>query len=528
VNSQLTAYITLICTSGVLNLYLSANVFIKRHRYKTIAHFFIFYSCSIAVYCFASAFGLTATTLEQMKVWTIIEYIGMPISSPLGLLFIMQYLGMKITKKKIIAMLTIPVISFVMVATNDLHHLHYKVFTIDPVLGPPYIYQEIGIWYVVHGIYTFGCMLVAFILILSHWRETAKVYHRQLVALLFGQFIPMVTAFLYLIGVTPKGFDPVPMVLWLTSLLYLWAITSSRMFSIMPIAKDAIFHSINDGVIVLDESHRLIEFNHACQRMFPKLNKSVLGMDFNQVCIELTGEAEPFILGDSMLPQELQLGDDESNRIYQVRTSSLQHANNSKGLLIIFTDITELKVLQVKLEHQAYYDELTQIYNRRAFFEKCEAEFAAAVTVPSSYTIVLLDVDYFKKVNDTYGHAVGDQLLIHVARVCQSQLNEDMLFARYGGEEFVLALKGRTEFEGERMANQLRTYVESHPLNTPEGVISVTLSCGVAETMENGESLYQLLNKADKALYVAKEEGRNQVRVFAGLESSMVEKFTLN
>jgi diguanylate cyclase (GGDEF)-like protein/PAS domain S-box-containing protein len=513
-NSQLTAYITLICTSGVLNLYLCANVFLKRHRYKNIAHFFILYSLSITIYCFSSALGLTSTNLEQMKIWTIIQYVGMPISAPLGLLFIMHYLGMKITKKKLLAILTIPIISFVMVATNDLHHLHYKVFKIDPLLGAPYIHLEIGIWYAIHGIYTFGSMFVAFILILSHWRDTAKAYHLQLAALLFGQFVPMLTAFLYLIGATPKGIDPVPMVLWLTSLLYLWAIHSSRMFSIIPIAKDAIFNSINDGVIVLNDFHQLIEYNQACQRMFPNLNKSMLGMDVNKVWENLSGDVLSSIVKSTTSTQEIQLGPDDSRRIYQVRTSPLQHAKNSKGLLIIFTDITEIKRLQVKLEHQAYYDELTGIFNRRAFFEKCEEGFSVAKRGLSPYTVVLMDVDYFKKVNDTFGHPVGDQLLIHVAKVCQSLLTDDMLFARYGGEEFVLALNGCSAGEGERIANQLRMAVELQPLHLPEGIISVTLSCGVAEATEiQNETLYQLLNRADKALYLAKENGRNQVMV---------------
>lgn len=113
-------------------------------------------------------------------------------------------------------------------------------------------------------------------------------------------------------------------------------------------------------------------------------------------------------------------------------------------------------------------------------------------------------------------------MLIHVAEICQSQLEKDMIFARYGGEEFVLGLKGRSAFDGERIANQLRKKVESHPLHAPEGNISVTISSGVAETTEKGnETLYQLLNKADKALYNAKEAGRNQVRVFEDLETSI-------
>lgn len=511
-DSQLTAYITLICTSGVLNFYLCLYVFFRRHHYKNIANLFMIYTVAISIYCFASAFGLMATTLEQIKFWTIIQYVGMPFSPPLGLLFIMQYVGIKMTKKRSIALLIIPFISLVMVATNDIHHLHYRVFEVDPTLGAPYIHQEIGIWYVIHGIYTFSSMFVAFLLVLFRWKETSKVYRPQLIALLFGQLVPIVTAFIYLNGLTPPGVDPVPMVLWLSSLLYLWSINSSRMFTIMPIAKDTIFNSINDGVIVLDESYRLIEFNQACMRMFPQLTKSMFGLEFDKVWFELSGDSFPFKVEAAW---EIQLAAADSKRIYQVRTSSLQHANNNKGLLIIFTDITELKRLQMKLEHHAYYDELTQIFNRRAFFQKCEQDFAAAKKVSSPFTIILIDIDYFKKVNDTFGHDVGDQLLKHVVKVCQTQLLEGMLFARYGGEEFVLALKGCTLFEGEAIANQLRKSVETEPLITTDGVISVTLSSGVAEaTKETEETLYQLLNKADKALYSAKREGRNQVHVY--------------
>jgi diguanylate cyclase (GGDEF)-like protein/PAS domain S-box-containing protein len=443
-----------------------------------------------------------------------VQYIGMPVSSPLGLLFIMQYLGVKLTKKRLISLLIIPFISLVLVATNDWHHLHYRVFEFDPILGAPYVHQEIGIWYMIHGVFTFACMFVAFFLVFSHWRETTKVYRPQLISLMFGQLVPMLTAFIYLLGYTPPGVDPVPMVLWLTSLLYLWSISSSRMFTIMPIAKDAIFNSINDGVIVLDESSRLIEFNEACKNMFPKLNNSMFGSNFEKVWLEMSGDAFPIDLETGANNQELHLrGTDYSERIYQVRTTSLQQANNGNGLLIIFTDITELKRLQVKLEHQAYYDELTQILNRRAFFQQSEQIFSEAKMDSSAFTIVLMDIDYFKKVNDTYGHHIGDQLLKHFTKICQTQLKKGELFARYGGEEFVLALKGYTESEGEALANQLRQAVEAWPLTTTEGEISITISCGVAEaTNRTDETLYQVLNHTDKALYLAKQDGRNRVR----------------
>jgi len=170
--------------------------------------------------------------------------------------------------------------------------------------------------------------------------------------------IPIITAFVYLLGLTPQGIDPVPMVLWASLLLYLGSIHSSRLFKVMPVAKDAIFHSINDGVIVLDESFRLIEFNQACNKMFPPLTRSMFGLDFTKIWIDVTEQSIPFTLETIVKTQEFEL--DLTNRTYQVRISPLQHVNHGSGLLLIFTDITEVKKLQRMLEKQAFYDELTQ------------------------------------------------------------------------------------------------------------------------------------------------------------------------
>ncbi|MFY3790382.1 GGDEF domain-containing protein [Ureibacillus sp. MALMAid1270] len=126
-----------------------------------------------------------------------------------------------------------------------------------------------------------------------------------------------------------------------------------------------------------------------------------------------------------------------------------------------------------------------------------------------------MDIDHFKKVNDTYGHNIGDQVLVHVATVFQTYLDEEVLFARYGGEEFVIALNGQTIAQGEALAKQLGQYLSEQPFNNAEVNINVTVSFGVAErTKDEDETLYQLLNKADNALYSSKGAGRNRVTVY--------------
>lgn len=506
-SAQITAYISIMCAAGVLNTFLCVYAFLKRHTYSNIVNYFIVYAATTTIYCFSAAIGLLASDIGEMKLWTTVEYIGIGFSPAFGLIFVLKYFDVHISKTILTTILLIPTITFLMVATNDLHHLHYRVFEMDPLLGAPFVYQEEGIWYMVHGTFSFSYMFMAGVLICLRWKEINKVYRPQLITLFIGQIVPITATFLYLIDVAPRGVDPVPMTLWITSALYLWSVKTSRLFTMMPIAKDTIFHNMNDGVLVLDDSKRLLEYNKAFQNMFPQLNQSMLGTDFISLWASLTNETFHYSFEQLPITSELSMGHDEDNHIYQIRISPLK---NSKGYLIIFTDITELKEMQQQLERQAYYDELTQIYNRRAFFQHCEHNYFDATKEPSPFTVLLLDIDHFKKVNDTYGHHIGDEVLVHFVNTCKTRLPAGALFARYGGEEFVVVLNGYSQSEGLALATDLCRYIEPQYYETEHGSLNITISVGVAQALhETAETLHQLLNKADQALYAAKKAGRN-------------------
>lgn len=533
-DEKLLAYVTLVSTSAVLNLFLCFYGYLKKHQYPNIATYFILNTATTAIYCFGYAFSLTSTTLEQIQFWNVVQYIGLPFAPLFGLLLVMQYLGMIVSKRKLIVLLIIPVLTLLFDATNPLHHLIYRSYELDPLLGAPYIYKEYGIWFVVHGIYLFSCLLAAFILLLSRWKETAISYRPQILALMCGQLVPMVTAFIYLMNLTPEGIDPVPMVIWISSALFLWSIHYSRMLSILPIAKETIFNSITDGVIVLDESRRLIEYNQACQNMLPALNRTMFGQRIETLWQQLSAEPFPHESQIVGAVKDLHLTLDGKKFIYQVRTSAFTQGNKQTGLLIIFTNMTQLKLLQQQLERQAYYDELTDIYNRRAFFQKAEQAFTAAKNEQRPFTVILFDIDHFKKVNDTYGHQIGDQLLIHIATLLRTWQKPHTIYARYGGEEFVIALPGYTLAQGEAAADELRGQIEATPLLINQNAIAVTSSFGVStiagsraeEDAAVGEytgawrkgEWQQVLQYADEALYEAKRTGRNLVQSYTRKE----------
>jgi diguanylate cyclase (GGDEF)-like protein/PAS domain S-box-containing protein len=521
-DSQLTMYITLVSVSGIFNVFLSLYVIIRRKEIPG-ARTFIAYTIALSIYSFSYAFQLASDTLWGVKLWTVIEYMGMPFAAPLGLMIILQYLGWKVSRRVAAALLVIPTLTWFMVATNDYHKLFYKVIKLKEGMPIPLLEIEIGEWYIVHGIYTSSCLLAAVVLLLSRWRQTRKAYRLQLFTLICGQLIPMVTAFLYLLGLTPSGIDPVPMMMCITSGLYIWAIVSAKLLTIIPIAKETIFDSMGEGVIVLDSTERLIDYNRAVGRMIPSLQPAMIGKALDQVWIELTGESFPFNRQPDGSVEELAWHSDGTERYYQVRSSVLRHRNGEQaGRLLMLIDVTELKRLQQELEHQAFYDGLTQIFNRTQFIYRGREMLVESRRRANPLSIILFDIDYFKRVNDNFGHETGDRLLVHVVAICRRLLSANMLFARYGGEEFVLALPSTTLQEGIVIAERLCAAMEDEPLVTASEVIVATASFGVAEAaISRDETLDTLLQKADEALYASKRNGRNRVSAYAPVPSSV-------
>jgi diguanylate cyclase (GGDEF)-like protein len=173
---------------------------------------------------------------------------------------------------------------------------------------------------------------------------------------------------------------------------------------------------------------------------------------------------------------------------------------------------------ETELNRLASVDELTGLYNRRSFFTIAERELKRDQYSRRMTCLIMLDIDHFKQVNDTFGHQVGDRVLKELANCCRRNLRESDLIGRYGGEEFSILLPG-THREGARMvAERLRADVEKCSLNNACGCPQITISVGVAQSNGDSHDLSALLNKADKAMYAAKHLGRNRV-VVAGEEA---------
>jgi two-component system, cell cycle response regulator len=172
------------------------------------------------------------------------------------------------------------------------------------------------------------------------------------------------------------------------------------------------------------------------------------------------------------------------------------------------------EMFQRQMSESALRDGLTRAYNKRYFSDRIESEFQYAIRHTTPLSLIFLDIDHFKKINDTHGHQAGDLVLAQLATLVMSMLGEEETFARYGGEEFAVVARGVDLDEAAALSERLRAAVESHPFKFQGTAIPVTISVGVAHAAASGmSSSGDLVARADEAMYAAKRGGRNRVSV---------------
>lgn len=174
-------------------------------------------------------------------------------------------------------------------------------------------------------------------------------------------------------------------------------------------------------------------------------------------------------------------------------------------------DITDKKCVEERNFHYATIDSLTEIYNRRYFYEKVKSEIETFKMTRKKFSILLLDLDRFKCINDKYGHIIGDEVLKHFVKETNKFLRPQDYFGRIGGEEFCVLFNETGLEEAHEISLKCRDVIENTPISTDLGEIYLTISGGLVEVDEEIEDVLPLIEKADKALYMAKDKGRNRI-----------------
>lgn len=200
------------------------------------------------------------------------------------------------------------------------------------------------------------------------------------------------------------------------------------------------------------------------------------------------------------------------------KLSEEKYARDDELILITLANQTAVAIENARLFYQvqqlAIIDDLTGVYNRRHLLELSEREFKRAQRFRRSLSLVMMDIDHFKLVNDNHGHAVGDEVLRIIAERCKSNIRTVDVFGRYGGEEFIILLPETELVEAFQITERLCNKIADSPISTSAGPINITASFGIASFNTDVGDLNALLRHADMALYSAKRNGRNRLQTF--------------
>ncbi|MHB1051503.1 MAG: diguanylate cyclase [Thiobacillus sp.] len=282
----------------------------------------------------------------------------------------------------------------------------------------------------------------------------------------------------------------------------------------------SITHAAQDAVILIDAAGLVTYWNPAAEHMFGYTETEAVGRNLHDLIVperdlerahagfsHFVTSGEGPAIGRTTTLQAKHRNGDEFPVDVSLSAIKLHGQWNAVGIL---RDATERVKTEERLQQLATTDTLTGICNRRCFDETLEREVSRAARLSSPLSLILFDVDRFKRINDTFGHPTGDQVLAQLAGAVGGAIRTIDLFARWGGEEFAIMLPGSDLNAGSLLAEKLRSMLEKQPF---ADVGQVTCSFGVAEYAP-GDDIDGLIKKADLCLYRAKTSGRNRVEVY--------------
>ena len=477
-----------------------------------LAALFAVMCLALTVYVLGYGFELLAKNLAQILFIIKIEYFGASFMTVFWLMFAFKFRYNRLPSFKLtLALLFIPLLTLLLSVTNEYHHLLYLNVSAREV--DSYLIAQIsrGPWYYIHTAYSYGMILVGSYFFFQTWRKSKQQLKLQAFWMMAGTLFPVIVNLAYLFKINPIGLDLTPLGLIVLVGAYFIALFRYDFLELKEIVRSVAFSEIKEGMIVVDAQNRLIDFNRSARQIFQWLSPDQIGMPMASYA---EGQAIVQTPGN---PFDLQVQIEGQPHLFEFRITPLMERQKHIGNIYFFTDVTTQRHLLQDLNFMASFDSLTQIYNRRRLLEEAQQETQRLLRYGGSMSVLMIDLDHFKQVNDRYGHKAGDEVIKMVVKVCQNRCRETDIFGRYGGEEFVIVLKEADAGQALQIAEFIRMQVAETPVYYENQEIRITVSIGIAAVSgkQGVSDIDVLINEADIALYKVKNSGRNGSIVYS-------------
>jgi diguanylate cyclase (GGDEF)-like protein len=288
----------------------------------------------------------------------------------------------------------------------------------------------------------------------------------------------------------------------------MYALFKHNLFKITPVAHETIIKNMDVGVVVTNNKFEIIDYNPFMADQF-EYDEKFIGKKLENKDPVLHNKLINYTIEKEEQNLEFQKYEDLS-KYYKLKISSL---NEDKGYIIIVYDITSQKILEEELFFKATKDFLTKTSNRYEYFGKSEKEFEVSRNSAKNLSVIMIDIDDFKEINDKYGHSAGDYVLESFSTLVKSLLPDNSIFGRLGGEEFSIVLTDYDLEKSKKTAEKIRIKIEENPAYFMGEKINYTISLGISSLNEKVDSFDRLLKSSDDALYRAKNMGKNCISI---------------
>ncbi|MDR0885691.1 MAG: diguanylate cyclase [Clostridiales Family XIII bacterium] len=458
----------------------------------------------------------TASALAGVKVM----YVGACTMSPMFLIFIADYCDCKIIRKLRFVLMLIVLLETAVVWTVERNHLMYSAYRYSSstsISGLEIV--KTGPLYYLTPVTSIICILISSFIIIGRMKQWNQNMRRPLLLMLLGAWAPVLSNLFYImttyvLSTNAYGLNFTPYALAITNVgMYLFVLKYD-LFDFASGAYVTTLDVMRDGLIYMDTEMKYIDANRIAKKIFPDLTTLPKGESIENIVHWPT-----LLLDLTYCPVDTDIRfrlSEEDGRVFTAWVNKVTIEAQRVGYIVLIQDITENNNLMLKLENAAYTDELTGLYNRRHFMELSAKSINQAAHTGTEVSVIIFDLDWFKRVNDTYGHLAGDMVLKVVSATVRSSVREYDILARYGGEEFVILSPDSSTGAEVKLAERLRAKLEVLDIfvGDAEGtMIRQTCSFGVASSIGANARLDDLLARADNALYMAKNSGRNRVCV---------------
>ena len=503
------AFVCLVCIALLMSLVIGVYTLIRSQSYKK--NYFLLMQTMVIVFLFGYLLELTSNSAEEAYTAVRVLYVGAYFVPVMTFFFLADYCNLRLHPVLVkTPMLLLSLASIVAMWTTRFHHLVYVDYHLDSV-GNHLAFTPGPIYSIIHA-YPTGCMILTMLVLLHQLNKWANRYRKQLLLFLLCLVVPFIAEGLYYItlvtGVFSQRLYLTPLSMAIMSLCLYIGVMRFNIFEIISIATVTAMEHIREGFILVDENNSYLSSNTAAVRILPGITKLIKGetvfstKDWPSELKDVESGSVEFSISDREI------------RYYRASISPVFAGNRSLvAKIILFSDITDNVNLMKELENAAYIDSLTGLYNRKHFFELAYGDIERAHRNNESIYTAMLDLDFFKQVNDTHGHAAGDMVLKLTAEIIHQTIRSYDLVGRYGGEEFVLLITNLDAVEAHKLMERIRENMEHSIANYEELELKVTCSIGLVKFTE-GDTLESSIKKADEALYAAKKAGRNLVKVY--------------